>query len=87
MYESERNNVNIPMLNLGGPPAKPKAAAPTEPPKLQLMQVPKQEQKPKKQQKPNLEKIKHKDFQDEFMENYEDFSESWREQIQREKRF
>lgn len=28
-----------------------------------------------------------KDFQDEFMENYDQFSESWREAIRKQKRF
>ena len=32
-------------------------------------------------------KKKIKDFQDEFMEKYEEFSLSWREAIKREKRF
>ncbi len=30
---------------------------------------------------------KHMNFQDEFMSNYENFSESWRDQIRKERRF
>lgn len=46
--------------------------------------------KPKVQQTPmsmNLEGIKKKDFQDEFMEKYDEFSESWRQLIEQGKRF
>lgn len=35
----------------------------------------------------NLENLKQKDFQDEFMEKYNEFSDSWRELIEKEKRF
>jgi formiminotetrahydrofolate cyclodeaminase len=35
----------------------------------------------------NLENLKQKDFQDEFMEKYNEFSDSWRELIEKERRF
>jgi hypothetical protein len=49
--------------------------------------IPKLNTKKKSKKKLNLENIKQKDFQDEFMENYDDFSESWRQLIDEGKRF
>jgi len=77
MEEEPQKKLWIPKLNLGGPPAQPKTNPNPVPPPIK---------------KPsalgaNLEGLKKKDFQDEFMENYDDFSASWREQIDREKRF
>lgn len=77
--EENKNRIWIPKLNLGmpkiqeGPAQKPWIVKPLniKPP----VQV------------PNLENIKKKDFQDEFMDKYNEFSDSWREQIEREKRF
>jgi hypothetical protein len=74
MYETNPNNVWIPKLNLGGPPAPKTNPQPIKPPPVGLGLG-------------NLEVLKQKDFQDEFMENYNEFSESWREQIDRDKRF
>lgn len=41
----------------------------------------------KKQKVPKLGLGKHRDFQDEFMAKYSEFSQSWRDQIDRQKRF
>ena len=35
----------------------------------------------------NLENIKKKDFQDEFMERFDEYSKSWRDMIEQQKRF
>ena len=35
----------------------------------------------------NLENIKKKDFQDEFMEKFDEYSKSWRDMIEQQKRF
>jgi len=96
MYQS--NNIPVvPKLNLGGF----KLASQNPVPSLQLNQKPqptpitKQEKvvdSPLPEPKPlslgmNLESLKQKDFQDEFMEKYDEFSESWRQQIEQGKRF
>lgn len=68
----------VPKLNLGG--FKNFNTNP-QPEKVQII-----EPKPPVKM-PNLEGLKQKDFQDEFMEKYNEFSDSWREQIEREKRY
>ena len=35
----------------------------------------------------NLDQIKKKDFHDEFMEKYDEYSESWREMMKKQQRF
>ena len=35
----------------------------------------------------NLENIKKKDFQDEFMDKFDEYSKSWRDMIEKERRF
>lgn len=80
LYETNPNPCFVPKLNLGGfkaPPAQPKTnPVPEKPKELKGLALGNK-----------LEALKKKDFQDEFMENYNEFSESWREQIEREKRF
>lgn len=73
--EPNENNPQVPMLNLCLS-KKPDVAIP----KIPLVNS-KGQFENLKQQKQN------KDFQDEFMEKINEFSESWREQIEREKRF
>lgn len=35
----------------------------------------------------NLENLKQKDFQDEFMEKFDEYSKSWRDMIEQQRRF
>jgi hypothetical protein len=35
----------------------------------------------------NLENIKSKDFQEEFMDKFDEYSKSWRDMIEKQKRF
>ena len=98
LYQSNKNNPVVPMLNLGG--FKKKGPSPV--PMLNLgsvsdpnnkmnaepIQVPPPIPPPEPiQTKLVLENIKKKDFQDEFMDKYDEFSESWRQLIEQEKRF
>ena len=81
----------IPMLNLGSV-ADPKMTVhpiqiPPEQPKPEVNVTPTQLNTVKKGKKITLENIKQKDFQDEFMEKFDEFSDSWRQLIEKEKRF
>jgi len=75
----------IPKLNLGG--FKIPTAAPPAPVAVNPIVKPQSAALKITGGGLNLEGIKQKDFQDEFMENYNEFSDSWREQIDRQKRF
>lgn len=78
-----KNHPNIPKLNLGiGIPSK---------------ETPLKKEEPKSWVPPiiakvphlglNLENIKKKDFQDEFMDKFDEYSKSWRDMIQQQQRF
>lgn len=75
----------VPKLNLGGKlPLKgePARVNPIEPMSCvppQLSKVPNLGL--------NLENIKKQDFQDEFMEKFDEYSKSWRDMIEQQKRF
>lgn len=76
--------INIPKLNFGGalipkgePVTKieePKSCAPPIIPKVPNLGL-------------NLENIKKKDFQDEFMDKFDEYSKSWRDMIEQQRRF
>ena len=75
----DKNKIWIPKLNLGLPKGQERTTQNQWIVKPLIIKPP--------VQKENLENIKQKDFQDEFMDKYNEFSDSWREQIEREKRF
>lgn len=74
----------IPMLNFGmakvdvkgGFDLNKKAEAPAPPPAVKIPKL-----------GLNLENIKKQDFQDEFMEKFDEYSKSWRDMIEQQKRF
>lgn len=77
----------VPMLNLGSK-IQPKQAAnvaksPPKPaiviPQLPLKKIPNLAL--------NLSQVKVKDFHDEFMEKFDEYSESWREMMKKQQRF
>ena len=97
LYQSNKNNPVVPMLNLGkfkkGPSPVPmlnlgSVSDPNNKMNAEPIQVPPPIPPPEPiQTKLVLENIKKKDFQDEFMDKYDEFSESWRQLIEQEKRF
>lgn len=79
-----RTHPKIPPLSFGGGKVGFKSSitqyqkpeAPTPPPKFNIPKL-----------GLNLENIKQKDFQDEFMEKFDEYSKSWRDMIEQQKRF
>ena len=68
------SSISIPNLNLGNIQPKPETR-------------PVQERKGQLASRKISKKRTQLDFQDEFMSKYDEFSESWREQIDQQKRF
>lgn len=60
----------------GGFDLNPKTEAPAPPPAVKIPKL-----------GLNLENIKKQDFQDEFMEKFDEYSKSWRDMIEQQKRF
>jgi hypothetical protein len=87
--DARETNPCVPKLNLGGFKTQ------NAPPIPNIQNLPQNNTKPKpeikaivlEQPKTNLENIKQKDFQEEFMDKYDEFSQSWRDLIEQERRY
>lgn len=91
-FPKAQNHPMIPKLNFNGsiplkgepfvpklPINQPKPAEKAPPPAVEKPSVP--------MLGLNLENIKKKDFQDEFMEKFDEYSKSWRDMIEQQRRF